>query len=464
MAVVREVKSARAIRPQAGSQEKFLSSPADIAVYGGTAGPGKSYALLMEPVRHVENGGFGAVIFRRTYPQITNEGGLWDSSSEIYPCCRGMAKESRLEWIFPSGCRIKFAHMQHEKDRFEWDGAQIPFIGFDQLEHFTWKQFFYMLSRNRSTCGVRPYIRATCNPNPDHWLRRFMAWWIDEETGLPIKAKSGIVRWFVIINDEVHWGDSKKELVDRFGKIVDRIIPKSFTFIPGSIYENKILLEKNPEYLANLQALPKVDRERLLHGNWNTRESAGMIFRREWFEIVSAAPAPADVIRYWDRAGTEVAPGQISTASWSVGLKMSKSSNGVYFIEDVVRFQGSPGRVEETIKNITSQDGHKVKVGLEQDPGQAGKAEVQSHIRNLAGYNAVANPVHESKGMRAKPLSAQVEAGNVKLVAGAWNEAFIREMENFDGSDKGTTDQVDAASGAFYMLTKVKRAGTWGRR
>lgn len=448
------------IKPQAGPQEAFLATSADIAVYGGSAGAGKSFDLLLEPTRHIHVGDFNAVIFRRTYPQITNPGGLWDTSNEIYPVCGGVPKLSMLNWTFPSGAKIKFAHMQYEQDRYEWDGAQIPFIGFDQLEHFTWRQFFYMLSRNRSLCGVNPYVRATCNPDPDHWLRSFMQWWIDEETGLPIQGRSGIVRWFVILDDEVHWVASKEQLIERFGPDVT---PKTFTFIPGRVDDNKILMNQNPEYLANLKALPKVDRERLLNGNWNIRESAGMFFQREWFEIVDACPTLEDEVRYWDRAATEAKAGQPTRGSWTAGAEVGRDQRGIFYIKDMCRFQGSPLQVEQTIKNMASQDGGRVRVGIEQDPGQAGKAEAGVYVRLLAGYNVVVNAVRESKGTRAKPVSAQVEAGNVKLVRGAWNENFIREAENFDGTDKCVSDQIDAISGAFHLLTSHKTAGTWGR-
>jgi predicted phage terminase large subunit-like protein len=454
------------VEPQPGPQDRFSKLSVDIAVYGGAAGAGKSYALLMEPLYHIFNPEFGAVIFRRTYPQITNEGGLWDSSEEIYGAVRDnhqspKPKLSTLEWIFPSGARVRFAHMQHEKDRHQWDGAQIPFIGFDQLEHFTRRQFFYMLSRNRSMCGVKPYIRATCNPDPDHWLRTFMEWYIDDETGLPIPERSGVVRWFVVINDVVYWGDSKKELIDKYG---EEVLPKSFTFISGYVEDNKILCDNNPDYVSNLEAMALVDRERLRKGNWNIRESAGMFYQRGWFEIVSAAAVSTDDVRYWDRAATETAPGKEHTASHTAGVRMIQAANGLFYITDSCRFQGSPMKVEDTIYNVATQDGKKVRVGIEQDPGQAGKAEAQMYVRKLAGFNVFVNAVRESKGVRARPLSAQVEAGNVKLVNGKWVEAFIQEMVNFDGSDGCVSDQVDAASGAFLMLTNVKRAGTWGRR
>jgi predicted phage terminase large subunit-like protein len=412
----------------------------------------------MEAARNIDVPDFGSVMFRRTYPQITAEGGLWDSSYDIYKPMGAKEKDSTLEWIFPSGNRVKFAHMQHEQDRYQWDGAQIPLIQFDQLEHFTWKQFFYMLSRNRTTCGVMPYVRASCNPDPDHWLRDFMRWWINDDTGFPVYERGGVLRWFVVLNEEVHWADTPGELKERLG---DDVLPKSFTFQPGKVNDNAILMRDNPEYMANLEALPYVDRMRLLEGNWNVRETAGTIFRREWFEIVDAAPAALREVRYWDRAATPAEQAKKQKASHTAGLKMRQAVNDVYYVMDVSRFQESPGGVRENIKNVATQDGVPVPVVLEQDPGQAGVAEVQSLIRYLAGFNARANAVRESKGVRAKPLSAQAEAGNVKLVRGAWVEQFLREADNFDGTDACVSDQIDAGSGAFYILTNEKRAGVW---
>src|SRR5277367_3794114 len=96
------------IRPQAGAQERFLQSWADIAIYGGAAGGGKSFALLMEPLRHIPNKNFGGVIFRRTSPQITNEGALWDEAGKIYPLIHGEPRIGNLEYRFPSEASISF--------------------------------------------------------------------------------------------------------------------------------------------------------------------------------------------------------------------------------------------------------------------------------------------------------------------------------------------------------------------
>jgi hypothetical protein len=176
------------IKPQP-RQETFLASPADIAIYGGAAGGGKTWSLLLEPLRHMNNKDFGAVIFRRTIPEITNEGALWDEAAKIYPLLDGKPNENEKQYNFPQGSRVSFAHMQYEKDKYSWKSAQIPLIEFDQLETFTASQFFYMVSRNRSMCGVKPYIRASANPEPG-WLADFLDWWIGDD-GYAILERSG---------------------------------------------------------------------------------------------------------------------------------------------------------------------------------------------------------------------------------------------------------------------------------
>jgi Terminase-like family. len=281
------------IRPQP-RQEIFLSSPADIAIYGGAAGGGKTWSLLVEPIRHINNEKFGAVIFRRTLAEIIKEGGMWDESQTLYPWFNARSNQTEHSYRFPIGAKISFAHLQYEKDLRDWLGAQIPLIEFDQLETFSQTQFFYMFSRNRSTSGIRPYIRGTCNPEPG-WLAGFLDWWIDEE-GYAIPQRSGVIRWMVRENDTTFWADTPEELRQAH----PNSIPKSVTFILSTVYDNQILLAKDPGYLANLQALSKVDRARLLGdrrrgGNWKIRP-AGRIY--EDFHVVQDFPIPITWRRY----------------------------------------------------------------------------------------------------------------------------------------------------------------------
>lgn len=435
------------IEAQAGPQTQFLQSSADIVFYGGSAGGGKTYALLLEPLYDIENKGFGAVIFRRTTKQVTSEGGLWDTAIDVYAPLGARPNQNDLTLKFPWGSKVTFAHMEHEKNRIDWQGSQIPLIGFDEITHFTWKQFVYMLSRNRSASGAKSRIRGTCNPDPDSWVRRFIDWWIDSN-GFAIPERSGVVRYFVIEGDDVIWADSPDDLTAE--NPTRR--PKSFTFIRSSIQDNKILLEKDPDYLANLQALTRVERAQLMDGNWNIRATAGMYFKRSDFEIVDSAPKASKVVRAWDQAGTKKKQGASDDPDWTVGVRMSVDSTGTYYIEHVERFREDPARVDAGIRNTAEQDGRGVSVRLDQDPGQAGKAQAGHQTRMLSGYKVKAEPVTGDKETRAKPLSSQAEAGNVKLVRGKWNDTFLTELESFP--EGGHDDQVDAASSAFNELAQ----------
>lgn len=277
------------LRPNSRPQETFLSTPADIAVYGGSAGGGKTFAELLEPVRHLNNPEFSAVIFRRTSPQIFNPGGLWDEAGKIYPLLGGVPKVSEGEYEFPSGARVVFRHLQHEATKYNWQGSQIPLIEFDELTHFSESQFFYMMSRNRSLCGVRPYIRGTVNPDAGSWVKRFLAPWVDRKFKGP-KAKSGEIRWFVRVDGKLVWAVTREELLAQYPKQ----LPKSVTFVRATVYDNVDLLKGNPEYLANLMALPPVEQARLLDGNWDI-VNEGLVYP----DFGTCVVEPEDWIKRW---------------------------------------------------------------------------------------------------------------------------------------------------------------------
>lgn len=239
---------------------------------------GKTFSLLLEFLRHIDNPGWGGVIFRRTGVQIKSEGGLWDTSQKIYPFVGASPRETFLEWNFKKGAKLKFSHMEHEKNMHDWQGSQIPFIGFDELTHFSAKVFWYLLSRNRSVCGVRPYVRATCNPDPDSWVAKLIEWWIDQDSGLPIPERDGIIRFFLRDGDTFIWGDTVDEVIEKGWYLLEpqikraKINPadliKSLTFVSGSVYDNKELLSVDPGYLGNLMAQDEQTKSQLLDGNW----------------------------------------------------------------------------------------------------------------------------------------------------------------------------------------------------
>lgn len=616
---------------------------------------------------------------------------------KIYLKLDGEPVESFLTWEFPQKSRVKFAHLEYDRSVFDWHGAQIPFIGFDELTAFTEKQFFYMMSRNRSTSGVKSYMRATCNPDVDSWVRKLIDWWIGPD-GYPIPERSGILRWFVRVGDAIQWGNSREELVEKHASDgVELTDCKSFTFIPSKLTDNKILMEKDPGYRANLRNMTRVDRLRLEGGNWNVRASAGMLFQRDWFQIIDAVPAGwISSVRFWDRAcfvaGTKIKTKQgykkiedikigdlvltrkgfkkvkwsgiskhvnhltsvifsngkiltgtrdhpiftknrgwiklcelestdkvlnlkeeftlyterkntytttsgtrkikeaftghctekcgkaftvqypmacISTTKtetglitqskilnaypekntrkgiktichskliskirniekshlkllkpkfsklkntnanivaklfmqralrqnfvaknvshtgvpvydlsvedcheffannilvhnstkpnegnkdpdWTRGLKMYKYPDNTFVVVDLRSMRDSPSKIENLIITTASHDTQSVRIRSQRDPGSAGVSEAQRFVTMLVGYDVETEIMNGDKVTRSKPVSAQSEVGNIKILRAPWNEEFFTELENFpDGSHD---DIVDVFSGAFNNL------------
>lgn len=442
------------IRPHKGPQERFLASSADIAIYGGAAGGGKSWALLLEALRNTGNAQFGATIFRRTRPQITNNGGLWDESAKLYPLAGGTPLVGPLEWRFPSGSRVSFKPLQHRKDVYEWQGSQVAMIGFDELAHFEEFQFWYMTSRNRSTSGVKPYLRATTNPVPKDdptggWVHRLIQWWINPDTGYAIPERSGVVRWFVRVDGTLIWADSEEELREQYPD--DK--PQSLTFITAKLDDNPTLNRVDPSYRAKLRAMPTVERMQLLDANWNVRRSAGLFFRNAGaLEIVPVEPAGLRLCRAWDLAATE------GGGDWTAGVKIGVDDIGVFYVVDVERGQWAPDGVRKRILQCAVTDGRACKIRLPQDPGQAGKDQGQQLARMLAGYAVKVERMSGPKEARASGFAAQVNAGNVKLVEGPWNKSYVDELDAFGAETTiAPDDQVDASSDAFQELTMKRK-------
>lgn len=450
------------IEPQKGPQHAFLTSTADIAIYGGAAGSGKSFALLLDPLRYATTTAqFSAVIFRRTTTEIRNPGGLWDESLTLYSDVEGAVPTSHvLEWHFGAGLgKVKFAHLEHDNTVMDWHSAQVPLICFDELTTFTYKQFFYMLSRNRSVCGVKPYVRATCNPDADSWVAQFISWWIDQNTGLPIAERSGVLRYFVRIGNDLIWADSREELCDgsnprlplfdEDGRKIE-YMPLSVTFIGATIDDNKILLEKDPSYLAKLQALPLVERQRLLKGNWKIKPAAGLMFQRSWVQVIDKEQMPPllSIKRGWDLGASEKT--ELNDPDPSSGTKIAKTVDGRYVVLHNENFYGGSFKVEQTIRNLASQDGVECEVCLPQDPGQAGKSQVAHLKRMLSGFNVRSSPETGDKVTRFSPFSAAAEAGNVMVLRGAWNEQWFTNLEGFP--DMKHDDDADSTARAFNSM------------
>ena len=436
-----------------------IDHPSHLYLAGKTLIPThNTFGLLLEASRNISNPDYGGVIFRREQTMITNEGGLRDTALQLYPHLGGEYRSQPYpHFLFPSGARISFRHLNQESDVLSWQGSQIPFIGYDELTHFTNFQWVYMFSRLRSTSGVRPYIRATTNPDAESWVADLLEWWIDQDSGsptygLPIPERSGVIRYFVRINNELMWADSPEELVSRHG--CDYLDAKSFTFIPAKITDNPILMKKDPAYLANLKALTRVERARLLDGNWKVRPKAGDYFPRDAITVIDWRPT--DVVKWirsWDLAATEDGDGR--DPDWTVGLLVGRRSNGKIVVADMIRVRRKAAVIESLVKTIAARDGKDTWILLPQDPGQSGKSQKESFVGALYDFTVLSRTITKNKvaiasGGANSPASLW-QQGQIEIVRAPWNNDFVDEMDAFP--TKGVHDDcTDAFSTCVRQL------------
>jgi hypothetical protein len=265
--------------PNSEPQRMFVESEADIAIIGGSAGGGKTVAELLEPSQDFDCAGFNAVIFRRTMKEIKEEGGIWDKSMELYPMIGGKPNMTERYWTFPSGASLQFAGLENEASKYSWKGLEVCDIEFDELTEFLESQFWYLISRNRSSCGRRRRIRGSTNPHPG-WVKRLLAPWVDDT--FPNPAKSGEIRYFKREHDQIVWVEKPEDLgpctkgpngEGCFQEGCEQCFSsvKSITFIRATVYDNRDLLKANPGYIASLQVQDDVEMRRLLLGDWNAK-------------------------------------------------------------------------------------------------------------------------------------------------------------------------------------------------
>ena len=369
----------------------------------------------MAALQYADLPGYAAIIFRRTFTDLALPDAIMDRSLNWLSGTKAHWSAQNKQWTFPSGATLTFAYMDNDRDRYRYQSAQFQFVGFDELTQFSETQYLYLFSRLRRLTDLDVPLRMRSASNP-----------------------GGIGHEWV----------KQRFLVE--GLAYGRI------FIPAKLEDNPSI--EQDEYRANLERLDSHTRAQLLHGDWDSVQ--GNLFKREWFEVVEAAPSPCRWVRYWDRAATEPKPG--TDPDYTVGLRMGVAPDGVYYIADVQRDRITPRGVEALVANTASQDGQAVSVWMEQEPGSSGVDTIDNYLRRvLPGYDFHGDKVTGSKETRARPLSAQVEAGNVKLVRGEWLNAFLNELAAYtgDANNHAHDDQVDAASGAFNQLAKP--SGVW---
>lgn len=189
--------------------------------------------------------------------------------------------------------------------------------------------------------------------------------------------------------------------------------------------------------------------------NQNPQPEEGVMFKRAWFQLVDVMPVKGRVAtaRFWDCAATEVTPGK--DPDYTVGTKVSKFDDGLFYVEDVIRGRWSPRVVDETIRQTAIMDGKSVKVVEEQEPGASGKSVIANHTQMMAGFDYTGKSPSGAKTTRWRPFAVQVEAGNVRVTRGEWNQDWLQEMSTVPESKHD--DQADSVAGAFEKVALGRR-------
>lgn len=242
-------------KPHPGPQTIFQHCPAYETMFGGTKGPGKTDSLLREGLRQIKKPNYRAIIFRRTYPNLRE---VIDRSFKYFPAAGGKYNAQEHRWHFPSGAKYAFGHVNHEADKYTYQGHEYHFLGFDQVEEFTESQYLFLMAQNRtSDPTIRCYIRATANPGGvgHGWVKKRFIQVLNPYD----------IKYFYRDQDE----DVECSASDPKGT--------ARAFIPATVYDNPSITENDPNYIKRLEQLPEDDKQALLYGNWD-------IFKGQFFK------------------------------------------------------------------------------------------------------------------------------------------------------------------------------------
>jgi predicted phage terminase large subunit-like protein len=396
-------------------QEWFLLRDELEVFFGGAAGGGKSFALLMAALQYCDVPGYHALLLRPTLKEFDIPEGLIEISHEWLA---GVAhwNGSAKRWTFPSGATLTFGYLANMNDIGHYKGTSLSFCGFDELTSFDerlYRTMFRVLRQSSDLLeGVPLRMRSASNPGgPGHLFVKSR--FIDPDT-----RQEGTL------------------------------------FIPSKLQDNPYL--DTATYIETLSYMDPVERARLIAGDWDVTEE-GTKFRREDFLIVEPDEVPISrrAVRYWDLAATEPSPSN-TDPDWTVGLLLEVDDRGLFTIRDIARGRWSDDKVEEVVHNTAKRDGHAISVWIEQEPGSSGKL-LLSHFKRkvLQGYACHAGLTRgKEKEVRARPVAAAVANHLVRLVRCPNFQEFLDECALFGSTAAAHDDCVDALSGAHTALSR----------
>lgn len=447
-----------AVAPASVPQQMFLEAEEDIVFYGGSAGGGKSFASLAHHLKNIHYPDYKGVVVRRTTPMLQKAGAIWDEAKSLY---RKVDKECKIrshpnmEVTFRNGAIVAFNHFARPDNKDDWQGSQLTSVVMDELTHFEEEQMWYLFSRLRTKLPIKVNLRATMNPDPDGWVLKYVLWYLYPEghelAGRPDPEKSGKVRYFVRIDNEIHWGNSREELTEKFPKAT----PLSFKFISATAYDNPYIADS---YIAQLEGLPRVEKEILLWGSWFARPESNGFIKREWFEECDIEPPQEEIestVRAYDFAGTLKSKDSSYDPDYTACVKMSKLKDGSYFIHDVQRIRIRHGEWVKFILDNAELDGRHVDIIVPIDPNPMAQRASDLMFREVIerGYFVRQFKASGSKVDRFRPFASMVMNRGVKILTHCATDFeneiendlsfFYQELERFDGKRRSGVNGHD---------------------
>lgn len=408
-------------------QALALLLPQKEILFGGAAGGGKSDWLLRAALQYADVPGYNAIIFRKTYASLIGLDGLVPRSQTWLAGTDAVWHEKDRTWKFPSGAALKFGYLDTARDRTQYQSTAYAFIGFEELTDWaTDEEYLFMFSRLRAPkrLNVPRRVFSTTNPiGPGYeWVKnRFVP---ENAAGTPTPIRT----------------------------------PAMF-FLPSSLEDNPSI--DASEYEDSLSRLDATTYAKLRHGSWDAAVAGQMLPSTharyvEPHELpdLSDPQCQYAIVRYWDLAGTK--PDESNpNPDWTVGTKMlrirEKDGSYTFYILDVIEVRETYDVIENLMVETAHKDGKHVYVRSEQDPGQAGKAQIRTLANKLKGFDYAGVLARGAKVVRASGLSAAWRNGRVHLRRAPWNSMVRLYFDKFPMPGV-KDDHIDSASGAFNFL------------
>ena len=453
------------------------------------AGSGKSYMGLMRFLLYVDDPNFFGYVFRLNATDMKGGGGLFQTACRMFQAYDKRVKYTKQPMCiyFPSGATINFTGIDGEAGLESIRGVEISAAMIDEGSQHDENTVFWIISRLRTKAKMIPNIWITCNPLPTSflckWLEQYYLYprgtYKDGELveGRPNPEVDGDLRWFLRVGNDMVFSNTKEELIEKYEASfpIDRLSglstcqPRSFRFISATCHDNPPLLESDPNYVANLLNLNRVEKERLYYGSWYAMEEGSGYFKREWtpVELMKDLLDKDEVVRRvraWDLAST-LPSEKNSDPDYTAGVLIAKTKAGRYIIEDVVHGRWRAGELEQMLVEQAKLDigmyGYGCMNYLPIEPASAGKiqkhhfAKVFDQARVPIKFFKVGS--NKSKLDRFLPFASSSENELVSVKLADWNDVFFSELEAFTGSrSKIHDDIVDACADAFNLLATSK--------